>query len=411
MGFLSTAEVDERSVTDLVASFTGQTGPKTIQVLERALGKVLFIDEAYRLGEGLFATEAINELVDSLTKPRFAGKLVTVLAGYESNMNELLSVNQGLSSRFSEEVIFTNMKPEHCWNFFQQNLGKTGIVIDKNDSHASAKILSLFRELSKIPSWGNGRDVETISKSIIGSTFQSTTSSTRELTVSHSQIIDFLTTFYNARTARSIVSDPKPLRTKPSDQATQELVEFPKAVGTSQPVTQASEEPTIPTATLLEHTQASQEMDDRDLGVTNAVWSQLQADKAAEELAQRRAEDAMNAEEETARLLAKEVAALAEDVEILAVRKAKDEHSQELKRRHEEARLQHLASRREKEEAEERLEKFREEAERKRKEEVQVQSKLREMGVCPVGYRWIKQAEGYRCAAGGHFVGNGELGV
>ena len=69
MGFLSTAAVHECSATDLVAGYVGQTGLKTIQLLEKALGKVLFVDEAYRLGEGAFATEAINELVDSLTKP------------------------------------------------------------------------------------------------------------------------------------------------------------------------------------------------------------------------------------------------------------------------------------------------------------------------------------------------------
>lgn len=83
MGFLSTPEVHECSSTDLVAPFVGQTGPKTIKLLEKALGKVLFIDEAYRLAEGVYAAEAISELVDSLTKPRFAGKIIVILAGYE----------------------------------------------------------------------------------------------------------------------------------------------------------------------------------------------------------------------------------------------------------------------------------------------------------------------------------------
>ena len=94
---------------------------------KKGLGKVLFVDEAYRLGEGQFAKEAIDELVDSLTKPQFFGKLVVILAGYTENMNKLLKVNPGLSSRFPEEIII----PEHvggrvfdssstpiesCWN-------------------------------------------------------------------------------------------------------------------------------------------------------------------------------------------------------------------------------------------------------------------------------------------------------
>lgn len=75
LGFLSQVEVVECSATDLIGQYVGETGPKTIKQLERGLGKVLFIDEAYRLGEGSFAQEAINELVDTVTKPQFAGKL------------------------------------------------------------------------------------------------------------------------------------------------------------------------------------------------------------------------------------------------------------------------------------------------------------------------------------------------
>jgi hypothetical protein len=69
MGFLATAEVVMCSAIDLVGQYVGQTGPKTKKLLEKALGKVLFIDEAYRLAEGHFAKEAMDELVDCLTKP------------------------------------------------------------------------------------------------------------------------------------------------------------------------------------------------------------------------------------------------------------------------------------------------------------------------------------------------------
>ena len=69
MGFLATAEVVESSATELVGQYVGQTGPKTQKLLEKALGKILFIDEAYRLAEGHFAKEAMDEIVDSITKP------------------------------------------------------------------------------------------------------------------------------------------------------------------------------------------------------------------------------------------------------------------------------------------------------------------------------------------------------
>lgn len=87
MGFLSSTEVIECSASDLVADYVGQTGHKTRQLFERALGKVLFVDEAYRLSEGHFAKEAMDELVGILTQDAFAGKLIVVLAGYDQEMN------------------------------------------------------------------------------------------------------------------------------------------------------------------------------------------------------------------------------------------------------------------------------------------------------------------------------------
>ena len=98
----------------------------------------------------------------------------------------------------------------------------------------------------------------------------------------------------------------------------------------------------------------------------------------------------MTVAEEKNRLAAAKAAALAKKVKLLTARKTRDEELQELKRRHEEARLKELAGRRAKEEAEERLRKIREGVERRRKAESQVQAKLRDMGVCIAGFRWIK---------------------
>jgi hypothetical protein len=51
------------------------------------------------------------------------------------------------------------------------------------------------------------------------------------------------------------------------------------------------------------------------------------------------------------------------------------------------------------------------EEERRKREEARVQQKLREMGVCVAGFRWIKQSQGYRCAGGTHFISNDQLGI
>ena len=105
MGFLANAQVVECSAKDMVAEYIGQTGPKTQKLIESALGKVLFIDEAYRLAEGHFAKEAVDELVDCVTKPKFYQKVIIILAGYEKDIKRLTSINSGFSSRFPGELL------------------------------------------------------------------------------------------------------------------------------------------------------------------------------------------------------------------------------------------------------------------------------------------------------------------
>jgi SpoVK/Ycf46/Vps4 family AAA+-type ATPase len=114
IGFLSSSEVVECSVSDMMGDALGQTGPKVISVLERALGKVSFIDEAYRLAEGDFAVDAINELVDCMTKERFINKLVIILVGYETGMESLKNMNQGFASRFGTEIVFHHLSPNNA---------------------------------------------------------------------------------------------------------------------------------------------------------------------------------------------------------------------------------------------------------------------------------------------------------
>ena len=412
MGFLSTPAVHECSATDLIAGYVGQTGLKTIEVLEKALGRVLFVDEAYRLGEGMFAKEAINELVDSLTKHRYAGKIVVILAGYEDNMNQLLSVNPGLSSRFSEEVMFTNMTPEDCWRFLRRSLEKTNIMVDAEVNHGKlSKIVFLFEELSNLPAWGNGRDVQTISKSVTGLVYRSASTSKTELTVSYSQIIKDLEKFLAERRARSAVSNPRMKQPRHGTEIAQDLVQHPRVVSTKHSATMAKDEPEIPEVTIEESVTVSSTLGLRDVGVTDATWAQLQADRAAEELAYRQLEDALADAEEATRLAAAEEAARVIEAERLATQKVRDEEMENQKRCHEEARLRRLAAQQAKDAADAKLRKIQELAELKRKEEAKVQAKLRDIGVCPVGFRWIQQSGGYRCAGGSHFVSDGQLGI
>jgi hypothetical protein len=151
----------------------------------------------------------------------------------------------------------------------------------------------------------------------------------------------------------------------------------------------------------------------RDKGVSDETWAQLQADIIANELAEKQAQKAI------AELEQQVVTAVNEQEDVSAVEEAarskpipddgNDEEENEQKRRHEEARLRDLKACLAVREAEEKLRKAREEEERKRKEEAKAQQKLRQMGVCPAGFHWITQSAGYRCAGGSHFVSNAAL--
>lgn len=181
MGFLSSDDVHTCSVTDIIGQFVGQTGPKVINQFELGLGRVLFIDEAYRLAGGSscdnkYAADAIGEIVDAMTKPRYMGNMVVILAGYGDEMEKLLQTNPGLRSRFPTHIEFKNMKGEHCLQHLSQTLAKMGIkvqqsLMDGPHNASRENILATFMQLGLTKGWANGRDVETLAKRLIGHVF------------------------------------------------------------------------------------------------------------------------------------------------------------------------------------------------------------------------------------------------
>lgn len=419
MGFLSKAEVVECSVTDLVGSYIGHTGPKTVKMLDKSLGKVLFIDEAYRLGEGHFAGEAISELVDSLTKPQYLNKLVVILAGYEQEMNSLLSVNSGLMSRFSTDVVFRHMTPDHCLDLLLRRLSAVGIsVIGDADKQVA---LDIFHDLAALPFWGNGRDIDNLAKMVSATVFKSVTHESAELIVSAAEIADVLREMHKERVARSKLRErsdtarqgPDGLRMPP-----------PQLLGQQRSTARSASAKTAQIQAKDDTADAEKAFDKRDDGVAGEVWKQLELDKqAAEQAEQQLSRDLITQARAIANAKTEEQAADktleqlndAEskiDGEVDEDAKAKrDARIDEQKRLREQARLKKAAAILAREEAERERERIKGEDERKAAEERKVQSKLREMGTCPVGFRWIKQAAGYRCAGGSHFVSNGQLDI
>jgi SpoVK/Ycf46/Vps4 family AAA+-type ATPase len=177
MGLLSAPDVIEVSASQLIGEYCGQTGPKTKRLLESALGKVLFIDEAYRLAghAGSFAEEAVSELVDAVTKPQFARKLIIVLAGYEEDMDRLLRSNQGMRSRFATEFTFRPLRAEQCVEQLRAVVERVGITIQSTremDTMTRTSLMTLLNRLSNEKGWASGRSVETLGERLIGHIFK-----------------------------------------------------------------------------------------------------------------------------------------------------------------------------------------------------------------------------------------------
>ena len=426
LGFLATAEVIECSATEFVGQYVGQTGPRTQRLLEKGLGKVLFIDEAYRLAEGHFAKEAMDEIVDSITKPKFAQKLIIILAGYEADINRLMSINPGLTSRFPETVLFKGLDPDECARLLiailqgqkrrllVKRVGLDMTILESPRDTFLQNLVERFKTVSRLPNWANARDVETIAKSIFGKILNSTRTSPERLTLDEKTVEAVIDAMIAERVGRSRSILPNQHRlSSASLSPIQERYEDPPTVKQNQPAQSMSSATPGPPSPVITH--VTQERSDdtlRDANVSDEVWESLQQDKAA----------AKTKEDEYKRLLEQQLelqssaAAAAKRVIETTINVSPEEEVQadadaEAKRRHEEARLRYELERRAREAEIETLRRKRQAQEELRRKEREAQKKLREMGVCCAGFRWIKQGLGYRCAGGSHYVSDAELGL
>lgn len=401
----------ECSASDLIGQYVGQTGPKTIKQLERGLGKVLFIDEAYRLGEGMFAQEAVNELVDTMTKPQFAGKLVIILAGYDNDMNNLLRVNEGLSSRFSEEVMFPSLNPAHCLRLLEDKLNESSIAFPSiADPDINAYFLRQIEELSKLPAWGNARDVQTLAKILVRTVFESATEETGQLVLSHEAAKKCIESMLAERRARASVIPPSRSPFSGKVQVLDAPRSMPQVSSSASTATKSAPTALVPDEEIEQPSLLDEE--GRDPGVSDAVWQRLQTAKWLAEFNAEEAKKAIRSQEEAHRLAEEAEKEAKEKATALLKLQAKNKAEEdELLRKREEARIREMEARARRERIQREVERLqRKERERRAKEE-RAQVKLREMGVCPVGFRWIKEGGGYRCAGGSHWVDEASLGL
>jgi SpoVK/Ycf46/Vps4 family AAA+-type ATPase len=398
LGVLASDHVVLTTALDLTGQFTGQTKKVIEGKMEEARGGVLFIDEAYKLGEGQFGDEVMVKLLGMLTEPEYCGgRTIVILAGYDADMHTMLARNAGMASRFSECMHFADWTAAQCVSLAESLAQRERPIPFALAEGAQAVLLEGFTQLIQRPGWANARDAETLYKLLKKCRDRRlvaeylTQNNTGPL-LAHATVVTALE--FSLSDATAAVAVFMEMRKNAVAPTAQPAISATNAVTSAEAV--ARTVTTVPQSAPL--TAALPSSSD----VTDTADARSAADESAEEdggdshsdedgdrdddgedggdtevltAAQRAALDAKQAQlDEDNRRAAQELAALQERA----------------------AELSHK-------------EKQRVLALQKVQEEAQRQQALQKLGRCVMGYAWQKVSGGYRCCGGGHFVGDGEV--
>ncbi len=165
MEVLTKGHLVEVSKVDLIGQYAGQTPIKTTEVFKKALGGVLFIDEAYAIKtnqEDAYGQESIDILLKLIEDNR--DDVIVIFAGYESEMNEFLNLNPGLKSRVPNIVNFIDYSDEELIKLLEAKIERDGLVFnDLAKQSAVEKLLLKKRERN----FGNAREVRNLVEQIV----------------------------------------------------------------------------------------------------------------------------------------------------------------------------------------------------------------------------------------------------
>lgn len=168
LNYIKQNKLIEVSSKDLVAEYVGQTAPKTMAVIEKAMGGVLFIDEAYSLASGKgqgnsYNEEAIATLIQAMENSR--DNLVVIFAGYTVEMQDFLNANSGIVSRIGYTVEFEDYTEDELIQIFKNMVKKAGFEIT---DEAIQKAKDIIKKYKNTKNFGNARFARSLyEKSVI----------------------------------------------------------------------------------------------------------------------------------------------------------------------------------------------------------------------------------------------------
>lgn len=151
----------EVSAKDLIGQYVGQTAPKTMSVVEKALGGVLFIDEAYSLASSSsgnsFNEECVSTLIQAMENYR--NDFVVIFAGYKKEMDAFLKSNSGIISRIGYTLDFKDYTIDELVLILKSMFKKSGFLVEKN---AIIKAKKIIEDFAQTENFGNARFVRNL---------------------------------------------------------------------------------------------------------------------------------------------------------------------------------------------------------------------------------------------------------
>ena len=361
-----------KSASDLKGAYVGKAQENVRSAMDVATGGVLFIDEAYDLAGSVYGQEALTQLVNLMTEDTHKNKTMVILAGYKSDIDEMLQGNQGARSRFRQTWEFPDWEPYDCAGFISKRAEQDDIALNdiqrkilrdgfEQLSGFDVEVLQLDRsfktERQTRPGWANARDVDAV--------------------------YDKMMAARDDRVAEEAETEPSFVDADVHKAMREMLQHRPEGVS------------------------RSQKHDDRKgrnelFAFLNQMEpppppQQTQQQTPDIELREPRTEDDAPAMDACGDCAVEDLSAKAEQEEEEA--KGDEKQAEHKARREEEDRklMRRIQEARD------------EEARRKIELEKKKREALRRISPCPAGYAWRNVGSGWRCAAGGHFVSDAEL--
>ena len=167
LGLIKENKLVEVEKKDLIAQYIGQTAPKTAEVISKAMGGVLFIDEAYSLTEGnkngsnSFGLEAIATLIKAMEDHK--GEFVVIFAGYKDEMKTFTDSNPGIASRIGYTFDFPDYLPKELVQMFMLKMHNMGF---KSEDGIEEEIENICEYYAKRKAFGNGRFVDKLMQEV-----------------------------------------------------------------------------------------------------------------------------------------------------------------------------------------------------------------------------------------------------